>query len=53
MDAQISGDWIEKRIGAFIAASPENTMQDQTGEPAWDDALVGVASGDDPIWQQY
>ena len=53
MDAQISGDWIEKRIGAFIVASPENTMQDQTGEPAWDDALVGVASGDDPIWQQY
>ena len=53
MDAQISRDWVEKKIGDFIAASPENTMQDQTGEPAWDDALVGVASGADPIWQQY
>lgn len=42
-------DWIEQ----FIATSPLNTMQDDSGEPAWDAALVGFASGADPLWQQY
>lgn len=28
-------------------------MQNSTGEPAWDQALVGFASGTDQIWQQY
>jgi len=45
--------WIEKRIADFLAASPTNTMQDETGEPAWECALVGFAAGADPIWQQY
>jgi len=40
-------------IGDFLAASPDNTMQDETGEPAWEEALVGLAAGADPIWQQY
>lgn len=51
--ARISGDWIREQINAYIATSPENTMADGTGQPAWDIALVGFASGDDPIWQQY
>lgn len=42
-------DWIEQ----FIAASPLNTMQDSSGDAAWDSALVGFASGADPLWQQY
>lgn len=49
----VSKDWLEKVINDFLAASPENTMQDETGEPAWEDALVGFAAGADPIWQQY
>jgi len=49
----ISEDWIKGVIRDFIAASPHNTMENETGEPAWDDALVGFASGADPIWQQY
>ena len=40
-------------IADFIARSPANTMGNKSGEPAWDDALVGFASGADPIWQQY
>jgi epoxyqueuosine reductase QueG len=51
--ATISEDWIKALIRDFIATSPHNTMQDQTNDPAWDDALVGFASGADPIWQQY
>jgi epoxyqueuosine reductase QueG len=51
--AKISGDWIEDLIRDFIATSPQNTMKTKTGEPAWDDVLVGFAAGADPIWQQY
>ncbi len=49
----ITRDWIDKLIKDFIAGSPANNMQNQAGDPAWDDALVGFASGTDPIWQQY
>jgi len=49
----ISGDWIKRLVGDFIATSPHNTMRNSNEDPAWDDALVGFASGADPIWQQY
>ena len=45
--------WIEGVIRDFIATSPLNTMRNKAGEKSWDDALVGFASGSDPIWQQY
>jgi epoxyqueuosine reductase QueG len=51
--AKVSKQWIEGVIRGFIAASPQNSMQNKAGDPAWDDALVGFASGADPIWQQY
>jgi epoxyqueuosine reductase QueG len=51
--ADLSADKIRELIHDFIAASPQNTMQNDNGDPAWDDALVGFASGADPIWQQY
>ena len=49
----LSGDRIKGLIRDFIATSPYNTLRNKTEEPAWDDALVGFASGADPIWQQY
>lgn len=49
----ISNSQIKGLIQDFISTSPLNTMQDGTGEPAWDSALVGFASGADQIWQQY
>jgi epoxyqueuosine reductase len=50
----ISRDWMKDLIRDFIAISALNSMQMQSeaGDPAWDDALVGFASGADPIWQQ-
>ena len=51
--ADISHDWIIELIKDFIATSPSNTMENQGQDPAWDEALVGFASGADPIWQQY
>lgn len=49
----ISGDRLKEIIREFIDSSPLNTMEDGTGEPAWDQALVGFASGTDQLWQQY
>ncbi|HWR92520.1 MAG TPA: hypothetical protein VN300_08830, partial [Desulfobacterales bacterium] len=49
----ISADWIKGLIRDFIVASPLNTMRNRAEDRAWDDALVGFASGADPIWQQY
>lgn len=49
----ILNEWIINTVKEFIRTSSLNTMQDGTGEPAWDDVMVGFASGDDPIWQQY
>ncbi|MFH0781578.1 MAG: hypothetical protein V2B20_06435 [Pseudomonadota bacterium] len=49
----ISHQYLIDLIQHFITASPLNTMQDKSGEPAWDTALVGFSSGADPIWQQY
>jgi epoxyqueuosine reductase QueG len=51
--ATISADGIKGLVRDFIVTSPHNTMRNKTEEPAWDDALVGFASGADPIWQQY
>jgi epoxyqueuosine reductase QueG len=51
--AGVSADWIKGLIREFIAVSPLNSMRTDTGEPAWDDVLVGFASGADPLWQQY
>jgi len=49
----ISGGWIKGLVRDFIATSSNNTMKDETGEVAWDSALVGFVAGADPIWQQY
>jgi epoxyqueuosine reductase QueG len=45
--------WIQGIIDGFIATSSENTMANAAREPAWEGALVGFASGADPLWQQY
>ena len=52
-NSEVSAAWIRALIGEFIAGSPSNNMRKESGEPAWDNALVGFASGEDPIWQQY
>ncbi len=52
-NTRISGEWISGLIRTFISTSPDNSMKDQNEEPAWEEALVGFASGADPIWQQY
>jgi len=52
-NANLSANWVKSLIRDFITTSPYNTLKNKTEEPAWVDALVGFASGADPIWQQY
>lgn len=52
----ISGDpknWITGVINDFIANSETNNLRNEAENRAWDQALVGFASGVDPIYQQY
>lgn len=52
-DNSKSSYWIKDLINHYMATSSLNAMQDETGEPAWEEVLVGFASGADKMWQQY
>ena len=43
---------IEILIHEFWANSPENSLNNGTGEKAWDEPLVRIAAGDDPLFAQ-
>jgi epoxyqueuosine reductase len=45
--------WMDGVICAFISQSPQNTLQDENHEKAWDDTLVGFSGGDDPLYEDY
>jgi len=45
--------WITDIVDSFIARSPLNNLQNKAADPAWDEALVGFASGADPLFQEY
>ena len=46
-------DWITGLVERFLAKSPLNNLQNKDGAPAWDEALVGFASGADPLLLEY
>ncbi|MBW2061402.1 MAG: epoxyqueuosine reductase [Deltaproteobacteria bacterium] len=45
--------WLEKVIKDFINHSPENSLQNDINEKAWDEPLVGFSNGADQIYQDY
>jgi epoxyqueuosine reductase len=45
--------WLKKLIKEFAENSPANSLQNETGDRAWDAPLVGFSSGDDPLYQEY
>lgn len=47
------GNWIISLIEDFIERSPENTLQNQAQEKAFENPLVGFSKGDDPLYQTY
>lgn len=46
-------EWIEGIITRFVTGSPDNSMRDEAGERAWEEALPGFSSGADPIYESY
>jgi len=46
-------NWVEGIIREFINSSPENTLQNEDNEKAWNDPLVGFSRGDDPLYEDY
>jgi len=46
-------NWIENVISDFIENSPENTLQGPYSEKAFENPLVGFASGDDALFESY
>ncbi len=46
----VSEKFIVSTINKFLS-SPANSLQTDSAEKAWDEALVGFSSGDDPLYQ--
>jgi hypothetical protein len=46
------GAWIASVVREFCAG-PENRLQNAAGDRAWDAPLVGIARGDDPLFERY
>jgi len=42
--------WLARVVKEFCAASPENTLNYDTGERAWEEPLVGFSNGADPLY---
>ncbi len=40
-------------IKDFIRLSPENALQNEAGDKAWEEPLVGFSSGSDPIYGEF
>jgi ferredoxin len=47
----VTKEWIESIFRTFIERSHTNTLKMDPPEPAWDDFLVGFASGADPLFE--
>ncbi|MGD9309719.1 MAG: hypothetical protein PVG51_11300, partial [Desulfosarcina sp.] len=45
--------WIIGLVDRFLSKSPLNNLRNKDAAPAWDEALVGFASGADPLFQEY
>ncbi len=46
-------DWVIDLVENFLTRSPLNNLQNEGGDPAWEEVLVGFASGADPLFQEF
>ena len=46
-------DDLQERIRTFVRESLENRLTHLDGAPFFDEPLLGVADGDDPLFQEY
>lgn len=47
-----SAAWVEQLIREYWLTSPQNTLENGTGEKAWDEPLVGFARASHPLFRQ-
>ena len=45
--------WLEERIRSLILDAPGNRLPDFDDQPVFDAPLVGVARGDDPLFEEF
>ena len=45
--------WIEGLIKDFIMNSPYNSLQNEKGDKAWNEPLVGFSVGSDPLYDEF
>lgn len=44
--------WTVAVIKDFMGQSPANSLQNESGEPAWGEPLIGFSSGHDPLYRK-
>ena len=47
------GEELVAAINQWVAESPDNTLQNETNDRAFDEPLVGFAAGDDAYWPTF
>ena len=45
--------WVVEVVEDFVRTSPDNRLSHESGERAWDEVLMGLASGADPLFEEY
>jgi hypothetical protein len=50
--SKINAGWIQEVINSFILSS-ENTLKNQTNDPAWGKPLIGYSNGADPLYDFF
>ena len=44
---------IKGTIDRYLLKSPKNTMNLESGEPAWEESIIGFANGADPVFDTF
>ncbi|MCF8106898.1 MAG: 4Fe-4S ferredoxin [Desulfohalobiaceae bacterium] len=53
MSRKETAQWIEEEVRAFVSSSRENSLRSGRPEPAFAEPLLGIARGDDPLFQDF
>ena len=49
----VTHGWLTEALSRLVADAPENRLGDFAGQPIFDAPLVGVADGDDPLFERF
>jgi len=46
-------EWVKQAVSQLVVEAPENRLLDFGGQPIFDAPIVGVADGDDPLFERF